>query len=183
MISPDLSKIECKWGHGMQGYISLLYHIAKRFRGGKKTILEIGVRHGTSTNCFLLGIADSKHPEKTHLYSIDLHDTTNILDKFLGKERFEELKPYWTFIQGDSKEVKWDKEIDVLLIDGDHSYEGVKADYEKYAPFVRKGGLILLHDVTHPKCEVRKFWDELDHKVFKVMLLFSGSGMGIIEKE
>jgi predicted O-methyltransferase YrrM len=31
--------------------------------------------------------------------------------------------------------------IDVLLIDGDHTYEGVSTDYQMYGPLVRPGGL------------------------------------------
>ena len=187
MISPNLSKIECKWGHSMAGYVLLLYDIARRIRriGGRtknKVILEIGLHHGASTNSFLLGIADSRNPELTHLYTIDIRDSTKLIDRFLGKEAFDKLRPYWTFIHGDSKEVEWDKEIDVLLIDGDHSYEGAKADYEKYVPFVHKGGLILMHDVTHAGCQgVKKLWDEI--KLPKIMFLLSKSGMGIIVKE
>lgn len=54
--------------------------------------------------------------------------------------------PNTNFIRGDSKKVKWNKKIDVLFIDGDHTYEGCKADIEKYAPFVKPGGCILFHD-------------------------------------
>jgi hypothetical protein len=39
--------------------------------------------------------------------------------------------------------------VDVLVIDGDHSWEGVQQDYEMYSPLVRKDGLILIHDVAH----------------------------------
>ena len=50
--------------------------------------------------------------------------------------------------------------LDALFIDGDHSYEGVKQDFEMYGPMVRPGGLIALHDIEY--CEgVRRFWDEL----------------------
>lgn len=38
------------------------------------------------------------------------------------------------------------REYDVLIIDGDHSLEGVKADFENYAPMVRPGGYILFDD-------------------------------------
>jgi len=37
--------------------------------------------------------------------------------------------------------------LDFLLIDGDHSYEGVSADFKNYAPLVKTGGLIAFHDV------------------------------------
>lgn len=57
------------------------------------------------------------------------------------------------------------QELDYLFIDGDHKYEGVKRDFELYAPLVRKGGLIALHDIAeHPPtagCEVSQFWNEI----------------------
>lgn len=54
--------------------------------------------------------------------------------------------------------------IDVLFIDGDHSYEGVKQDYEMYRSLVRPGGIIAFHDIIHTKfedCHVDLFWNEL----------------------
>jgi predicted O-methyltransferase YrrM len=54
--------------------------------------------------------------------------------------------------------------LDFLFIDGDHSYDGVKRDFELYSPLVRKGGLIALHDVavhTDTTCQVHRLWDEL----------------------
>ena len=38
--------------------------------------------------------------------------------------------------------------LDLLFIDGDHSYDGVRADFELYGRLVRPGGLIALHDVN-----------------------------------
>lgn len=37
---------------------------------------------------------------------------------------------------------------DLLFIDGDHRYEGVKADFAHYRRFVRPGGLIVFHDIV-----------------------------------
>jgi predicted O-methyltransferase YrrM len=58
--------------------------------------------------------------------------------------------------------------IDFLFIDGDHTYEGVKADFEMYSPMVRRGGLVVFHDIcTHPpeaKCDVDTFWREIQTK-------------------
>lgn len=57
------------------------------------------------------------------------------------------------------------REIDFLFIDGDHSYEGAKMDFEMYGALVKKGGIVAIHDmVTHlPEvgCEVNKLWEEL----------------------
>lgn len=38
--------------------------------------------------------------------------------------------------------------FDVLFIDGDHSYDGVAADFEMYAPLVRPGGIVGFHDIV-----------------------------------
>ena len=42
----------------------------------------------------------------------------------------------------------FDAPIDVLFIDGDHEYEGVKADFELYSPLVRHGGHVVFHDIV-----------------------------------
>ena len=57
--------------------------------------------------------------------------------------------------------------IDLLFIDGDHSFSGVSHDYSKFEPFVRQGGYIIFHDhlshkgVTefcHRLISCRKVW-------------------------
>jgi cephalosporin hydroxylase len=57
------------------------------------------------------------------------------------------------------------RKIDLLMIDGDHTYEGVKRDFELYSPFVRAGGLIVFHDVLKnqldSRCGVDRFWGEV----------------------
>ena len=40
-----------------------------------------------------------------------------------------------------------EQKVDVLFIDGDHSYDGVKQDFDNYNGLVRKGGLIVFHDI------------------------------------
>ncbi len=42
--------------------------------------------------------------------------------------------------------VRQDIKIDVLFIDGDHSYEGVKQDFELYSNILNPKGIIILHD-------------------------------------
>jgi len=58
------------------------------------------------------------------------------------------------------------RSVDMLFIDGDHTYDGVKADYEMYAPLVRPGGLVGFHDICqHPSMpfvQVNRFWATLD---------------------
>jgi predicted O-methyltransferase YrrM len=55
--------------------------------------------------------------------------------------------------------------VDFLMIDGDHTYEGVAADYRMYSQFVADEGLIAFHDILpHPRvpdCQVDRLWAEL----------------------
>ena len=55
-------------------------------------------------------------------------------------------------------------QIDLLFIDGDHTYEGVRRDFEMYSPLVKPGGLIALHDILPhpdvPDCDVDRFWND-----------------------
>jgi len=89
-------------------------------------------------------------------------------------ERFARRKQHLHLIRGDSHQF-WMRRrlgevfdvmsLDYLFIDGDHRYEGVKKDFEMYAPLVRKGGVIAFHDIAeHPPstgCQVSKFWNEI----------------------
>jgi predicted O-methyltransferase YrrM len=63
------------------------------------------------------------------------------------------------------REILKDRRLDFLFIDGDHTYEGVKKDFEMYSPLVRRGGIIAFHDIVeHPPevgCEVSRFWREI----------------------
>lgn len=63
------------------------------------------------------------------------------------------------------KQVLGERQVDFLFIDGDHSYDGVKADFETYSRLVASKGIVALHDILphpgDPACEVERFWREL----------------------
>ena len=158
----------------MGNFALFLYSLTRYYKKKFRVILEIGIRNGISTNAFLYGIRDRGH-KNLYLYSVDIDDCVDVI-------KDNDLKKYWRFIKGDSKEVLWNKEIDILLIDGDHSYEGIKADYEKYEPFVKENGLILIHDVLWAHKGVKKFfWDKVKYP--KSIFPLSRSGMGVITKK
>ncbi len=60
------------------------------------------------------------------------------------------------------------KAIDFLFIDGDHTYEGVRRDFEMYSPFVSPDGIIALHDIVPALANngsgVHRFWIEVKKK-------------------
>ncbi|HTW62008.1 MAG TPA: class I SAM-dependent methyltransferase [Terracidiphilus sp.] len=61
------------------------------------------------------------------------------------------------------REILRGETLDFLFIDGDHSYSGVRSDFEMYAPLVRSGGLIAFHDVAKADSqeEVHRLWNEI----------------------
>jgi predicted O-methyltransferase YrrM len=76
------------------------------------------------------------------------------------------------------KEALQGKKLDLLFIDGDHRYEGVRRDFEMYSPLVRSGGLLAFHDIAQSgELEVCKFWDEVKQKyTYKEIIHQSGKG-------
>ena len=67
------------------------------------------------------------------------------------------------------KKILGGEELDFLFIDGDHTYEGVRRDFEMYSPLVRRGGVVAFHDIVpHDRAHdpygqvgVPKFWSEI----------------------
>jgi GT2 family glycosyltransferase/predicted O-methyltransferase YrrM len=77
--------------------------------------------------------------------------------------------------------------LDFLLIDGDHRYEGVAADFAAYRPLVRPGGTVAFHDIVPDSRSrggpdtgtdaggVPRFWQELKAR-------FPGATLEIVER-
>lgn len=55
--------------------------------------------------------------------------------------------------------------VDLLMIDGDHSYEGVSSDFRMYSQLVKPDGVIAFHDIlphsVWTECQVDRFWADL----------------------
>lgn len=70
--------------------------------------------------------------------------------------------------------------VDFAFIDGDHTYEGVKRDWNDYAPLVRPGGLVAFHDIlpqpASPQTQVHRLWEELRELYPSRELVGRGSG-------
>lgn len=67
-------------------------------------------------------------------------------------------------IISDSKKVLWELEIDVLYIDGDHTFEGCLSDFNSFHKFVKNGGYIIFDDYTqtnNPNNGVKKVTEKV----------------------
>jgi predicted O-methyltransferase YrrM len=112
-----------------------------------RVVCEIGVQDGGTS--FILSRA---LPTATTSIAIDLHVSLKAQLRF-----FQRPDVALHIIEGSSHAVRTRRKltrvlqsrpIDVLFIDGDHSYEGVLRDLALYSPLVRRGGLIAFHDIV-----------------------------------
>ena len=77
------------------------------------------------------------------------------------------------------------RKVDFLFIDGDHTYEGVKRDFEMYSPLVGQGGMIAFHDIVSGPVKnvggVPEFWRRVkdNHKSEEIVNDWSQRGCGI----
>jgi cephalosporin hydroxylase len=141
-----------------------------------KTVLEIGTAWGGSLFCW----AQAADPEAA-LISLDLPGGVGgrghspaFMQHF---QRFCFEGQTLLGLSGDSHEPSMlaetrkalsDRPVDFLFIDGDHSYAGVRADFESYSPLVAAGGVVMFHDthssgspdIEQPN-EVIAFWNEV----------------------
>jgi hypothetical protein len=103
----------------------------------KDIYLEVGVDRGRS-----LYVARKVTKEGVKVYGVDISDA--LIDQ-PGET---------TFIKNDSIEAakNWESKISLLFIDGNHTYEGVKADIYAWLPHMKDDGIIFFHDydITSP---------------------------------
>lgn len=154
-----------------------------------EVIVDLGTDWGFSTFSFAI-------PRIGKVYSIDnftgdsfvgQQDTERKYQYVMSKREKLFLKDNVEIIQGDFNEVAktWDKQINILHIDGDHSYEAVKNDFEIWSKFLKDDGAILMHDTCveeyngNSKYGVKKFFEEIDLPKCNFTHTF---GLGVVSK-
>jgi hypothetical protein len=72
--------------------------------------------------------------------------------------------------------------VDLLHIDGFHTYEAVRHDYETWKPKLAEGAWVLFHDVDVREGDfgVWRFWDELKSRYPRHLEFNHSHGLGVI---
>ncbi len=140
-----------------------------------KNVLELGTRTGESTIALLSAVKELNGK----VTSVDI-DPCYSAKEMIKKLNFESN---WEFIQINDLDLKWQSSIDHLFIDSSHTYEHTIKEFEKFEPFVRKGGLITLHDIISCPPILNAINDYIsDREDLRFYKFFHNNGLGIIRK-
>lgn len=161
-------------GREWPAYLEFIESYFKNREIEKPIVVEVGSAYGYQ-KAFYEKLIDCEY------ISIDIKHPADIMGDSKSPETLNKLM----------KKLRG-RPISLLFIDGDHSYQGVKSDYEMYSPLVRN--IIAFHDVVIFKKAVAKFWNELieankekGDKTFITIRAWHGSkfeiGTGIIVLE
>lgn len=157
-----------------------------------RIIVELGAHRGESYFSMCQSVKD--HVLSTVCYAVDTWkgdehagiygDEVFVEVNRINEENFANFSYLIRSTFEDAAKNFSDESIDLLHIDGFHTYDAVKADFEGWIDKVASGGIILFHDimVRHGDFGVWKFWEELkeDYETFEFK---HGYGLGVLFKE
>ena len=132
------------------------------------TIVELGVDYGYSSFVFASALL-KKNPDGRvfgidHFKGDEQTGVRNTRPQVEGLQKTHGLTNL-TLISSDFSEAAatWTTPIDILHIDGLHTYDAVRRDYDTWSKFLSPNGVILFHDihVPNPSYEVKQLFDEL----------------------
>jgi predicted O-methyltransferase YrrM len=123
---------------------------------GQRTVVEIGVYEGSSALVLCRSM-----PADADLHLIDpfvdesgwaLPDGWGASAKATRRvvARAGGPRVHWHVARSQDVGREWSDAVDVVFIDGDHSPEGVREDWEVWHPHVREGGFVAFHDAREP---------------------------------
>ncbi len=164
----DLKKADTVYTHLTSGEKRKLFELSAKLKNGYA--LEIGSFIGASA-CFIAAAIN----QQTKLICIDTWENDAMSEgKRDTKKEFDDntntYKDKIIKVQGYSTKVIADvttitTKIDLLFIDGDHSYEGCKADWDLYSPYLKSGSCVIFHDIGWAEGVNKVIEDEVKSKL------------------
>jgi predicted O-methyltransferase YrrM len=181
---------------GLGDSAELLYGLVRSMK--PDVCVEIGSALGASAS--YIGMALKENGRGT-LYAIDPHEPTewndvNAIDSLKEFTRnittlqvHEQVSVIRSYSDAAARE--WKLQIDLIFIDGDHSYEGVKRDWEHFLPHIKPSGIVIFHDTmwdlppytgtVRSDMGVPRFVDELREQGYQVLTICQDFGVSLVQ--
>jgi cephalosporin hydroxylase/archaellum component FlaC len=156
-----------------------------------KVFVELGVKHGESYFSFCQSAAENKI--NVRCYGVDSWQGDVQTGKLDPKIQDEVAAHNWQYSSFSELKVMLfakalgdfpDASIDLLHIDGTHTYSEVKADFESWLPKLSSNGIVLFHDVIvrDRGFGVWKVWEEIAREDNSFLFEF-GYGLGVWKRQ
>jgi predicted nucleic acid-binding Zn-ribbon protein len=170
-------------------HLPFAYDLMREF--APKTFVELGVKEGESYFTFCQSAAENKI--NVRCYGVDSWKGDIQTGKLSPRIAEEVAKYNWQYSSfSELKQMLFaralgdfaDGTIDLLHIDGAHTYNDVKTDFESWGPKVSPKGLVLFHDVMvrDHGFGVWKVWEEIAREDNSFLFEF-GFGLGVWKKQ
>ena len=163
--------------HILTNYIDIVnYMEIGVHNGGSMTMLLSG--NNKNINIYGIDLFEDMYDETKHLnkekFNTYQYFKRDNLSMTKTRNNLDNVKTYYNnnsivnLLQGnsyfDETETKFKDELgnnklDLLFIDGDHTLDGVKNDFERYSKYVKKGGYIVFDDYHHTI--IKEYCDKL----------------------
>lgn len=169
------------------GHIPFAFWLIDKVR--PKVFVELGTHTGNSYFAFCQ--AASKFSPETKCYAIDTWEgdehagfySDTIYDT-VSRHNTDKFTSFSTLLRStfdDALEKFEDSSIDILHIDGLHTFDAVKHDFESWLPKLSNRGIVLFHDtqIFDRGFGVWKLWEELSN-TFPSIEFTHSCGLGVI---
>jgi len=160
-VEEILGSIPSGWNYPPKSHRQFVEWLINRIN--PEVTVELGVDYGYSS--FLMSLCQSNPVYGIDCFDVSVHGpredddyqfVMSVKEK-LGLDNLEIIKGYF-----DDVAKTWDKEIDLLHIDGLHDYKNCKNDCDTWAPLVKEDGVILFHDTVSNPDGAGLFFSQLD---------------------